>query len=236
MLFYENKPVSALPDVALIRGYDRDIYNYLDSNNVKIINSTNGTFKTLDKYQMHICASKFGISQPKTVIGNNLTYDELCKLFKSKTFVMKDRFGQCGENVFLIGNQEEFLNAKQNQNIKYIYQEYIEPSKGRDARLCVVGNKVFGPIERYSTNGDFRSNISQRGASKLFLNMPEWVKDQSLKFAQSLGLEFCTVDYLISGDDYLFCEANANAGLKVFFDEDIDLQTEILTYIKNLKL
>lgn len=236
LLYYENKSISKLPDVALIRGYDKDIYNYLNIHNVKIINGIDGTFKTRDKYQMHIYASKFGISQPKTIVGDDLTYKELSKLFKSEIFIMKDRFGQGGENVLLIHNEQEFLNAKQNPQIRYIYQEYIEASKGHDVRLYIVGNKIFGPIERYSTNGDFRSNITQCGASKLFLDMPQSIKNQSLKFAHSLGLDFCTIDYLISNNNFLFCEANANAGMKAFFTENIDLQTEIMKYIKSLQL
>ena len=234
-LFYKFKPIDKLPDIAFIRGYDYDIHSFLFNNNVKFVNDMDGTLLTKDKFKMHEYAGKMGIKQPKTVAGEKLNYAEICKMFNNDIFVMKDRFGMAGDNVFLIHNEDEYLNAKSNKKISFIYQEYIEESKGRDLRLYIVGGKVFGPIERFSISGDFRSNISQGGVAKLVKNLPNEIMEQSIKLTQSLGLNFCSVDYLMSGNNYLFCEANANAGFLPFFEFGIDLRSQIMKYIVSLE-
>lgn len=234
-LYYKNKQITKLPDIAFIRGYDYDIHNFLHNNNVKFVNDMEGTLLTRDKFKMHEYVGKMGIKQPKTITGNNLTYKEICKLLNDKVFVMKDRYGMRGDNVFLIHNEEEFLNAKSNTNINFIYQQYIEDSKGHDLRLYIVGGKVFGPIERYSITDDFRSNISQGGDAKLFQNLPIEITEKSIKLTQSLGLNFCSIDYLLSKNEFYFCEANANAAFSVFFNFEIDLQSQIMKYLASLE-
>ena len=230
-LFYKSKEITTFPDLAFIRGYNNTLCSFLEKVGTKFVNSKKGLFSTLDKLESHFAASKLGLKQPKTLYGQ-LSFDEI-KNELDLPFVMKDRFGSKGSNVFLINDKTEFEKIKnQNQQIDYIYQEYIEKSKGKDLRIYFVGDKIAGAIYRISVTDDFRSNISLGATSELALNIPQQIKDSAIKLANYLDLHFCSIDFLVSDDEFLFCETNSNAGYRAFFDYGINLQDMIMDYIK----
>lgn len=232
-LFYKSKHLKSFPDVAFARGYNSTIRSFLEKQGVKFVNSTTGALTTLDKLETHFVASKFGINQPKTLFGN-LTFEEITSKL-GKPFVMKSRFGSKGNDVFLVNSKTEFKNlTNQFQNVEFIFQEYIITSKGKDVRLYVVGNDVVGAIERKSTNDDFRSNVSLGAKAELFFGIPLKIKKFANQFAKTLNLHFCSVDFLIGENEFLFCEANANASFKAFFENGLDLVNLVMKYIQTL--
>ena len=232
-LYYNNKKITKFPSHALARGFEPNIRKYLESRGVKFVNSLNGIMTTRDKLKTHILAAEQKIAQPLTLYGKKLTYTQIAEKL-GKTFIMKDRFGQKGENVYLIKSATQFKEVLQNTpEVEYIYQQYIEKSKGQDIRLCIAGNEVVGMLKRSATNGDFRSNISLGGKASLYTKIPNKILMQSLALAKSLNLHFCSVDYLMDGNKFLFCEANSNIGFGGFYENGIDIRDKVMKYIKN---
>ncbi len=233
-LYYKSKLITSFPDVAMARGYNVQIRSFLENCGTKFVNSTKGALTTLDKLESHFVASRLKMNQPKTLFGN-LTFDEIAKKL-TLPFVMKNRFGMKGENVFLVKSKTAFLKIKkENPNIEFLFQEYVESSKGFDIRLYVVGNNVVGAVKRISKNGDFRSNLSLGGTSQPFFAVSQKIKNQALKFAQTLNLHFCSIDFLQAKTGLVFCEANANASYQAFFESGIDIQNFVMNYIKTQK-
>ena len=184
-----------------------------------------------DKLKTHQIVNELGVKQPKTLYCKypdfNLLKDEL-KL----PFVIKDNNGSRGMNVSLIEDENSMRDIiENNPSIKFIFQEYISDSKGRDLRLYVVGDKVVGSITRVATGDDFRANVSLGGVGKE-IEVPLSLETQSINIAKRLGLNICSVDYLYSNNDYIFCEANGNAAFSAFIKLGYKMQDIFMKYIK----
>lgn len=229
-LYYQDKKIDKLPDVAFIRCYNFELMRFLTSKGVKLVNSYDGMRKVKDKFITHTIAAQLKIKQPKVIQGE-VDFDFL-KNELSLPFVMKDNFGAAGRNVHLIYNKnqmEEVISA--DKKVKYIYQEYIAASKGKDVRLYIVGDEVVGCVSRVATSDDFRSNISLGGISKNYTCSDE-IKCKAVCLAKTLGLKICSVDFLINDDELLFCEANGNAAFFAFYSLGYNMQKIFMEYIK----
>lgn len=230
-IYYKNEKVTDFPDVAIIRCYQFEIMHALEKKGVKLLNSSQGSRICRDKYATHKIANSLNIPQPKTIFTKNYDFNFLSKEL-SLPFVMKDNTGAKGSHVYLIEN-EEALNKilNDNKDIVFIFQEYIKNSKGMDVRAYIVGNEIVGCIKRTSANGDFRANISL-GGEAILVDIPQKIKNQALALAKVLDLKICSVDFLIDGEKYLFCEANSNAAFSGFFRQGFVMQDKFMEFIK----
>lgn len=232
-LYYKDKLITEYPAVVLSRGYNIELLKFLDSKGVTIINGALGTERVLNKYETHLALVGEKIIQPKTISPRKYIFEDI-KSILGLPFVMKDNFGSQGEGVFLIKSKKRFQNALEaNPNSKFIFQEYVESSKGSDIRVYVVGNKVVGAINRKAKGDDFRANISLGGSSNPF-KVDRKLRKQTLLVAKKLGLEVCGIDFLFGEKGkYIFCEANGNAGYTGFVKFGIIMQDIIIKYIKD---
>ena len=230
-LFYNGTKIDLLPSVALFRCYNQLLMQFLENNGVHVINNATSAYTSKDKFKTYAIAEELKITKPQTHIAQNHTFEELASRL-SLPFVLKDNFGMQGKNVYLINSKAEFEKIiQENPSITFIAQTFIKKSEGKDVRLYVVGDSVVSSIMRISKAGDFRANISQGGTSELF-DVPDFIKTQSIKLAQKIGLEICSVDYLFDGKNYIFCESNSNAGFSAFFAHDIDMPKHFMKHIK----
>ena len=229
-LYYKNKEVKKLPKIILFKGYEFDLAEYFKSKNVILVNNDEQNITIRDKWKTHLCVKELNIQQPKTLIGKNLSFGELSKKL-GLPFVMKDRMGQEGKCVYLVNSENELKeNLNENPNLDFIFQEYID-EKGKDIRFYIIGNKIYGPIQRDSMGKDFRSNLSQGGKAYL-IDAPIALKKAALKIAKHLKLNCCSVDFMQEKDKFYFCEANSNASFVGFWKNGIDICTAIMQYIK----
>lgn len=194
-----------LPQVAIMRGYNSDLSRQLESSGVRVINNADAMEACRDKAVTAQILTAKGIPTPKII-----------PLTDSYPFVMKSPVGSKGEEVFLIENREQLLQAQVLlEGNNPFYQEFIATSKGRDIRVWVVGGKVAGGLLR-SNEHSFKSNFAQGGnASSIIL--PQEVKELAVAATEALGLDFAGVDILFGGGEYppyLVCEVNGNAGFR----------------------
>jgi gamma-F420-2:alpha-L-glutamate ligase len=68
-------------------------------------------------------------------------------------------------------------------------------------------------MERRSTDGSFKSNISLGGVGTAF-EPPAEMAELAVRVAQVLGLDVAGVDILLDRDGYRICEANSSPGFQ----------------------
>ncbi len=125
--------------------------------------------------------------------------------------VAKLAFGSLGQQVKLIHTREELQNCCEEwKNKPHLFQKYIEPSKGKDIRIYVVGGQAVAAMERHNPK-DFRSNIGAGGHGEK-ITPPAGFEQAAIDACALLGLDFGGVDLLYGPDgEPIICEVNSNA-------------------------
>ncbi len=229
------------PDFVLF--WDKDILlaKTLESQGMRLYNSSSAIAVCDDKRETHIALLKAGIPSPRTIIAP-MTYDGIG--FRSLSFlteveeklsfplIVKEAFGSFGEQVYLVENHEELISVVTNcKTTKLLFQEYIRYSRGRDVRLQVVGNKVIAAIRRYS-DSDFRANITAGGKMEPYAPSAE-EKALALRAAKAVGADFAGVDLLFTPQGPLVCEVNSNAHFKNLLScTGVNTAREILRFLR----
>lgn len=212
------------PDFIIFWDKDIILAKALEQMGFRLFNSAEAIELCADKALTHLKLSKAGIRQPKTVSApkaypstkyNDLSFVRLAAEELGFPLIIKERSGSFGFQVHLANNLSEAEEIVKSLEWKpLILQEMIKSSRGRDIRINVVDGKVESAMLRYSTNGDFRSNLTLGGkAEKYDLNKEQ--KKAALDAVKSLGLDFAGVDMLFgeSGEP-IICEVNSNAHFK----------------------
>ena len=112
--------------------------------------------------------------------------------------VRKPRFGSRGTGVSLVASREELERF---DGTEYIFQEYIESSRGRDLRVFFIDGKIVAVVERNAAGDNLVSN-SSTGALMRIPDEPlgeRWTS-MALAIAREAGLWYGTVDFLYLGD------------------------------------
>ncbi len=153
--------------------------------------------------------------------------------------IIKECYGSFGAQVYKADTYDEAVKlTKKLAGKPIIYQKYIEKSSGRDIRLQVVGNQVVAAMYRYSTDGDFRANITNGGSMKKYIPS-EKECHIALLTAKALGLDFAGIDMLFSdcgpdegGRADIVCEVNSNAHFKnIHTCTGVNVAEEIIKYL-----
>lgn len=80
-------------------------------------------------------------------------------------------------------------------------------------RILIVNGNAIAAMERRSTDGSFKSNISLGGVDAAFTPPPEMAA-LAIKVASVLNLDVAGVDILFDDDGYRICEANSSPGFQ----------------------
>ena len=233
------------PNFVLFWDKDVKLASFLESDGIKVFNSSESIKLCDDKSLTYLRLRNKGIKMPKTFFSPLLYYHNILEDDTildyiinelSFPFVFKECFGSFGKQVYLINNKEEFI-----EKIKcvdcwpYIMQEFIKSSFGKDLRVYVVGDKCIASMKRENTSGDFRANIEIGSCGSIYeINNEQ--KELAIKVVKELGLTFGGIDLLFDEDDSpIFCEANSNA----YFNEinkivNIKIEDHIFDYILSI--
>lgn len=235
------------PDFVLFWDKDVKLASLLESEGLKVFNSSNSIRLCDDKALTYLKLRNKNIKQPKTVFSPLLYYhdaveddkyiDIILNNFKFP-FVFKECFGSFGKQVSLINSIDELIVKIKDANVwPYLIQEFISESYGKDLRIYVVGDEIKATMKRENKNGDFRANIEIGGVGEPY-ELNEKQKNLAIAVVKELGLSFGGIDLLFGKDDEpIFCEANSNA----FFNEldkiaNVSIEDSIFEYIvQNIK-
>ena len=203
---------SRWPDGVLLRGYDRLVSEFYEEHGIFVFNRAEPMFCSRDKWQTTVCLQQAGCPLPTTCCGPCTWEQVIAEL--GVPFVLKQRTGSKGEEVFLIQNKTEFDQAAA-CCASYLCQSYVSSSSGRDLRVWVIGDQAVAAVVRANEHS-FRSNFAQGGKAFAYdLTTPEGRTAASLavQATRSVGLFFAGVDLLFLPDgQWTVCEVNGNAG------------------------
>lgn len=149
--------------------------------------------------------------------------------------VIKECFGSFGMQVYKADTREEVYSlTKKLAGKPFLYQKFLENSKGRDVRLQVVGNQVVAGMYRFSEQGDFRANLTNGGSMKPYEPSKEECRI-AIQTCEILGLDFAGVDLLFDerGKASILCEVNSNAHFKnIYTCTGVNVADGIISYIR----
>lgn len=214
------------------------VIRHLERLGVYSVNSPEAIEKVKDKlFQMQILAEKFPV--PKTMLVKFPVNPELVGKQLGFPVVIKTLSGSQGSGVILSHDEQSFedlgnLIQITNPNAEIILQEFVSSSRGRDLRVFVIGDKVVGCMERFSTDDSFKANFSRGGSVRNFEVTPE-IEELALRTTAEVGLEISGVDLLFDEKGYKVCEVNSSPGFKGMEQATgIDVAKELIEYIKSV--
>lgn len=237
-----NPIYDRLPDYVLFT--DKDIYlaNTLERLGVNVFNRSRAIEVSDDKIKTYEHLAAFRLPIPLTIVapktfGQPLhvrhpyirqVLDQL-----SFPFIVKEAFGSFGEQVHLVHDEDELANCLEKiGGSPFVFQEFIEESRGVDLRLQVVGEEVVASMKRISET-DFRANVT--AGSRMEPYEPnEWEKRLAVQATKAIGAHFAGVDLLFGKDgERYICEVNSNAHIRNLYDcTNIDASYDIIKLVE----
>lgn len=239
---YRNEIVS-LPDIVLARtgsstGYfNLSVLRQFERLNVPTIPNSDSIEASKDKLYASQILAQAGLPTPKTMLTRFPCNSDLVDKQIGFPCVIKVVTGSHGAGVYLCHNAKEFEDLSElissiDFKNSMIVQEYISHSEGRDLRVIVVGGKVVGAMQRKSTDGSFKANISRGGEGEAY-KVDDEMEMLSIAVAKTLDLDIAGVDLLFHPDGYKICEANSAPGFKGFEKAlNINIPEKIFAYAK----
>jgi len=239
---YRNEIVS-LPDIVLARtgsstGYfNLSVLRQFERLNVPTIPNSESIEASKDKLYASQILAQAGLPTPKTMLTRFPCNSDLVDKQIGFPCVIKVVTGSHGAGVYLCHNPKEFEDLSElissiDFKNSMIVQEYISHSEGRDIRVIVIGGKVVGAMQRKSTDGSFKANISRGGEGEAY-EVDDEMEMLSIAVAKTLDLDIAGVDLLFHPDGYKICEANSAPGFKGFEKAlNINIPEKIFAYAK----
>lgn len=194
------------------------VLRHFERQGVAMVNSSTSIEAVADKLQTLQILSGAGIPIPKTILGKFPVDVNVIERELGFPVVVKTLRGTRGNGVLLCANREQFndlanlLDGAQSGS-DFIFQQYVKASHGRDVRVLVVNGRAVAAMERRSTDGSFKSNISLGGVGSAF-EPPASMAELAVRVASVLGLDVAGVDILLDSDGYRICEANSSPGFQ----------------------
>lgn len=219
-----NGEVTPLPDFLLPRQgagtpyFSLAIIRHLERLGVEVVNASDAIETVKDKLytQQILAASKLPV--PKTMLAKFPIDIELVQRQIGFPVVVKTLTGSKGSGVYLSQTPEDFEDlmtllesTKSNANI--ILQQFIADSHGRDLRVFMIGGRAVACMQRVSTDGNFKANVSRGGEARPYAITPE-IEWLAIETTRRVGLDIAGVDLLFDGDHFKVCEVNSSPGFK----------------------
>jgi len=218
--------IVALPDSVLARtgsgtGYfNLSVLRQFERLNVPTIPNSQSIEASKDKMYANQILAQAGLPIPKTMLTRFPCKAELVDKVVGFPCVIKVVTGSHGAGVYLCETPKQFedlseLISSLDFKNSMIVQEYIKESEGRDLRVIVIGGRVVGAMQRKSTDGSFKANISRGGQGEAY-DVDDQMELLAIQTAKVLDLDIAGIDLLFHSDGYRICEANSSPGFKGF--------------------
>lgn len=185
---------------------------------VAMVNGPAAIEAVADKLHTLQILSRAGLPIPKTILGKFPVDVNVVERELGFPVVVKTLKGTRGNGVLLCADREQFNDLAKlldgaNPGADFIFQQYIKSSHGRDVRVLVINGKAVAAMERRSSDGSFKSNISLGGVGTCF-TPPDEMAQLAVRVTHALGLDVAGVDILFDTNGYRICEANSSPGFQ----------------------
>ncbi|MBL8531580.1 MAG: RimK family alpha-L-glutamate ligase [Hyphomonadaceae bacterium] len=193
------------------------VLRYFERQGVAIANGPAAIESVADKLHTLQILAGAKIPIPKTILGKFPVDVNLVERELGFPVVVKKLKGTRGAGVVLCQDRAQFddlANLLEGATgADFLFQQYIKASHGRDVRVLVIDGRAVAAMERKSTDGGFKSNISLGGSAQAF-NPPREMAELAVKVARELQLDIAGIDILFDENGYRVCEANSAPGFQ----------------------
>lgn len=233
--------VMDLPDFAVMLDKDILLGSFLKSRGVPVYNDPAIIDLCDNKAKQYIALSAAGLPMPVTIIAPKVYpaftirdsgYFEKVLDRLGLPMIIKEGHGSFGMKVYLIETEEQFFEKVESlRGVDFVFQEFIESSRGRDIRVNIVGEKIVAAMYRESKT-DFRANITN-GGEAFPIDLTEEQKVMAIAAARATGAVFAGVDLLFdAAEQPLVCEVNAAAHIRNILNvTGINVGDAMISYI-----
>lgn len=231
----------SIPDFAILLDKDILLGYFLKSRGVPIYNDPAVIDLCDNKATQYVRLAAKGLPMPRTIVAPKVYpnfsimdsgyFEEVINRL-GLPMIIKEGHGSFGMKVYLIETEEQFYEKVDSlRGIDFVFQEFIESSRGRDIRVNIVGGRIVAAMYRHSET-DFRANITNGGvASPIELTLAQ--KELALAAAHAVGATFAGVDLLFGENEQpLVCEVNAAAHIRNILNvTGINVADAMIAYI-----
>ncbi|ARK23621.1 alpha-L-glutamate ligase [Sporosarcina sp. P37] len=236
-----QKPIENTPDFVVFLDKDTLLAQYIKQAGIPVFNDPEVIETCDNKAKQYLELARHGVAMPKTIIAPkvypNFTiadsgyYEQVLETL-GLPLIIKEGHGSFGMKVYLIETKEAFREkVDELRGVDYVFQEFIETSRGRDVRVNIVGDQIIAAMYRHSET-DFRANITNGGVAEV-VELTEQQKSLSLEAAKAVGAEFAGVDLLFGPNEQpLVCEVNGAAHIRNLLNvTGINVADAMISYI-----
>jgi gamma-F420-2:alpha-L-glutamate ligase len=214
----------ARPDVIIARTgaetsyFSLAVLRHFERKGVMLMNGPRAIEAVADKLHTLQILSRSGVPIPKTILGKFPVDVDLVERELGFPVVVKTLKGTRGTGVVLCSDRAQFNDLANlldgaTTGADFIFQQYISASHGRDVRVLVVNGKAVAAMERRSSDGSFKSNISLGGHAAPYA-MSREMAELAVRTTRALDLDIAGIDILLDADGYRICEANSSPGFQ----------------------
>ncbi len=231
----------SIPDFAVLLDKDILLGYFLKSRGVPVYNDPAVIDLCDNKATQYVQLAAQNLPMPRTIIAPKVYpnfsimdsgyFEDVMERLKLP-MIIKEGHGSFGMKVYLIETEEQFYEKVDSlRGVDFIFQEFIETSRGRDVRVNIVGGKIVAAMYRHSEN-DFRANITNGGVASP-IELTQTQQNLALSAAHAVGAIFAGVDLLFGeNDEPLVCEVNAAAHIRNILNvTGINVADAMIAYI-----
>lgn len=229
------------PDFVIFLDKDILLATYLKNSGIPVFNDPEVIETCDNKAKQYIQLAKAQVPMPTTIIAPKVYpkftirdsgYFESVLQTLGLPMIIKEGHGSFGMKVYLIQSQDEFFEkVEELRGVDFVFQQFIDTSRGRDIRVNIIGDEVVAAMYRHSET-DFRANITNGGkAEKVVLT--DLQKEVAIRAAKAVGAEFAGVDLLFGpNEEPIVCEVNAAAHIRNLYNvTGINVGVQFIEYI-----
>jgi len=184
--------------------YRMDSLHWIEKRGVPVMNSPRAIERSVDKFYTTALLQEAGLPTPETVVCEGAA-DAMAALLAMGDVIVKPIFGSMGHGMVRVSDPDvafRVVRALEQTRAVFYVQRAVDHD-GRDVRVFVVGGRVLGAIQRYASDGDWRTNVSRGGSARPFELPPAW-EQLALRAAAAVDADYAGVDLLPSRDGTVF--------------------------------
>lgn len=233
--------IADAPDFVVFLDKDILLATFLKLQGIPVFNDPEVIETCDNKAKQYLQLAAHNVPMPQTIIApkvypnftiENSGYYENVLATLGLPLIIKEGHGSFGMKVYLIETRQAFDDKVQAlRGVDYVFQEFIETSRGRDVRVNIVGDQIIASMYRHSET-DFRANITNGGVAEV-VELTRAQETVALAAAKAVGAEFAGVDLLFGPNEQpLVCEVNGAAHIRNLYTvTGINVADAMIAYI-----
>jgi len=184
--------------------YRVDALHWIEARGVPVMNSPRAIERSVDKFYTTALLQEAGLPTPETVVCESAA-DAVAAVRAMGDAIVKPIFGSMGHGMVRVSDPdvaERIMRSLEQVRAVFYVQKAVDHG-GRDLRVLIVGGQVLAAIERWSPEGEWRTNVSRGGSARPFELSAAW-GDLAVRAAAAVGADYAGVDLLPDGDGGVF--------------------------------